>query len=114
MLRNVLVLSCLCALSTVFQTASASDFGADRHAKAGVKCESCHGEKKEIETPGFDQCKVCHDPKALAEKTKDTKPRNPHNSPHYQTDLDCVLCHVQHEKPKNYCSQCHQFDFKVK
>jgi len=41
------------------------------------------------------------------------KPSNPHTSPHYGMSLDCNLCHHQHAKSENYCSQCHKFDFKV-
>ena len=86
---------------------------ADRHVAAGMKCESCHGPGKKIETPEKEQCIACHDPVKLAEKTKDVKPSNPHNSPHYQTGLECTLCLVEHDKPENYCNQCHKFDFKV-
>ncbi|WP_423837815.1 cytochrome c3 family protein, partial [Sutterella wadsworthensis] len=45
--------------------------------------------------------------------TKNVKPTNPHTSPHYNADLDCVNCHVGHEPSENYCAQCHNFDFKV-
>ncbi len=92
----------------------AAPFGADRHAEKGVACTSCHGAKQEIAVPSIDQCKKCHDPKAVAEKTKSVKPQNPHVSPHYGTELDCALCHLQHDKPENYCNQCHQFNFTVR
>ena len=87
---------------------------ADRHVAAGMKCESCHGPGQKIETPEKEQCAACHDPVKLAEKTKGVKPANPHDSPHYHTGLECTLCHVAHDKPENYCNQCHKFDFKVK
>lgn len=92
----------------------AADFGADRHAKAGVQCAACHGAKNEITTPSIEQCRQCHDPAQVAEKTKNIKPQNPHVSPHYKNELDCALCHLQHDKPENYCDQCHKFNFKVK
>ena len=93
---------------------AADNFGADRHVARGVKCESCHGPDKKIEYPEKEQCIQCHDPKKIAEQTKNVKPANPHDSPHYHQDLECTLCHVQHAKPENYCNQCHKFDFKVK
>ncbi|WP_350338312.1 cytochrome c3 family protein [Turicimonas muris] len=52
----------------------------------------------------------CHDKGGLISKTKALEP-NPHDAPH---NGDCVLCHVQHETPENYCAQCHKFDYKVK
>ena len=96
-------------------SAQAADaMGADRHIARGLKCESCHGADKKIETPERAQCIQCHDPKAVSEKTRNVLPKNPHDSPHYHQDLECTLCHLQHEKPENYCNQCHKFDFKVK
>ena len=78
--------------------ASAEHFGADRHAAAGVKCSACT---------------QCHDLKKLVAKTETVKPTNPHFSPHYQDQLDCTNCHLQHGPTENYCDQCHQFNFKV-
>lgn len=105
----------LSAVLLMFSTTSfAADFGADRHVQKGVKCEACHGANKEVDYPSIDQCKQCHNPAAVAEKTKNVKPQNPHVSPHYGNELDCALCHIQHQKPANYCAQCHNFDFKVK
>jgi hypothetical protein len=94
--------------------AAEGNMGADRHLAKGIKCEMCHGAKNEVAFPNIDQCTKCHDPKQVAEKTKDVKPQNPHQSPHYGNTLDCALCHLQHSKPENYCAQCHSFDFKVK
>lgn len=92
---------------------AAPDFMSNRHVQMGMQCASCHGEKNEIAYPSIDQCRTCHDPKAVAEKTKDVKPQNPHVSPHYGNELDCVLCHVQHGETENYCDQCHSFKNKV-
>ena len=109
--RGILI-SALAAFGLAMQ-AQAAEFGADRHVKKGVPCEACHGAKKEIAYPTIDQCKVCHQLDALSTKTKDTKPSNPHVSPHYGKTLDCTLCHVQHAETVNYCNQCHSFNFKV-
>lgn len=49
----------------------------------------------------------------LTASTAGVKPTNPHNSPHYGKHADCNLCHHQHEKSENYCTQCHKFDFKL-
>jgi hypothetical protein len=81
---------------------------------AGLDCTKCHGKTKKPEAATMEQCVACHGPAAkLAEKTQTVKPKNPHTSPHYGTELDCNLCHHQHAKSENYCNQCHQFDFKV-
>lgn len=114
--RKIGWIAALCvAVAFAVNTASAAgNFGADRHVARGIKCEMCHGPKHKIETPEKAQCTQCHNPQALAEKTKGMKPANPHNSPHYKQDLECTLCHLQHEKPENYCNQCHQFKFNVK
>lgn len=107
----------LFAVSAVFlivsSTTFADNFGADRHVQKGVKCEACHGANKEVQYPSIDQCKQCHNPKEVAEKTKNVKPQNPHVSPHYGNELDCALCHVQHQATADYCAQCHSFGFKT-
>lgn len=92
----------------------AAPMGADRHVEKGVSCTSCHGQNNEIEYPTIEQCRTCHNPADVAKKTEKVKPQNPHVSPHYGTELDCVLCHTQHAEPVNQCNQCHSFDFKVK
>lgn len=109
---KVLLLACAALLAC--SSAQSSDFLADRHAKMGLSCESCHGTgDAKIDQPGIDQCTVCHDTQKLVETTKHVKPKNPHTSPHYQDRLDCVNCHYGHEKSENFCAQCHKFDFKV-
>ena len=96
MIRSVLtlILTFGCILS--LPSYAAGNFGADRHVARDKT-----------------QCIVCHDPNAVAAKTANVKPQNPHVSPHYGKDLDCVLCHVQHGQTENYCEQCHNFGFKV-
>lgn len=88
--------------------------GSHLHTLRGVTCLKCHGKTKNPEALDMSQCVACHgSTEKLAEKTKDVKPKNPHTSPHYGTELDCNLCHHQHTKSENYCAQCHQFDFVV-
>ena len=113
MIRSVLtlILTFGCILS--LPSYAAGNFGADRHVARGVQCQQCHGANNEVKDPDKTQCIVCHDPNAVAAKTANVKPKNPHVSPHYGKDLDCVLCHVQHDQTENYCEQCHNFGFKV-
>ena len=79
----------LVALSAVLlcavTTSGYAATGAERHVAKGVKCEIYHGPDK----------------------------ANPHVSPHYQDQLDCVNCHYMHEEPVNFCDRCHTFGFKV-
>jgi hypothetical protein len=88
--------------------------GSHHHQLADVNCVKCHGKTEMPEALSMEQCVACHGSTVkLAEMTKDVKPKNPHASPHYGTDLDCNLCHHQHAKSENYCNQCHKFDFKT-
>ena len=88
--------------------------GSHYHLLADIKCEQCHGKSSKPEVPTMEQCIACHGSTTkLAEKTKGVKPRNPHTSPHYGTELDCNFCHHQHTKSENYCLQCHTFGFKT-
>ena len=86
------------------------------HAARGVKCAGCHENTKKPQPVAMEKCLSCHgDTKALAAKTANVKPRNPHESRHYGTEADCNLCHHQHRKSENFCLDCHnRFDFKVK
>jgi len=83
------------------------------HALNGVKCAQCHGNGKKFEPVEMYKCVSCHDTKALALKTADLKPTNPHNSRHYGTEADCNLCHHQHRNSQNNCADCHKFAFIV-
>lgn len=88
--------------------------GSHRHLLSGVTCVQCHGNTSKPQNLSLDKCVSCHgSPDKLAAKTAKVKPENPHTSPHYGTTLDCNLCHHQHAKSENYCSQCHQFKFSV-
>ena len=114
-MRAKLFISFLACIGTFWSLpASADDFLADRHGKIGIKCEQCHGiDAKNPEMPTIDTCIKCHPTNTLVDKTKDVKPKNPHTSPHYQDKLDCVNCHLGHEKSEDFCAQCHNFGFKV-
>ena len=88
---------------------------ADLHKSKGVECASCHGnDTKNLQEPTINTCATCHAPKAVAEKTKDYKPTNPHDSPHYHENLECGNCHHGHSQSEDYCLQWHTFNFKVK
>lgn len=80
------------------------------HGLQGIQCGECHQGGQEVTMV---KCLTCHDTKAVAEKTADLKPTNPHNSRHYGTEADCNLCHHQHKASENHCASCHKFDFKV-
>lgn len=83
------------------------------HQLSGVTCAKCHKSIKKPEAVAMKRCETCHNADKLAEKTAQVKPSNPHTSPHYGTTLDCNVCHHQHAKSENFCSQCHDFKFVV-
>lgn len=83
------------------------------HQLRGITCEKCHGKAKKPEEVNDRQCLTCHNADKLAERTATVRPENPHTSPHYGTTLDCNLCHHQHAKSENFCSQCHDYKFMV-
>jgi hypothetical protein len=86
---------------------------ANVHASKGVQCATCH----ETPTPqavGQAKCLACHSDKALAVKTANVKPTNPHDSRHFGTEADCNSCHHQHKASQNLCLDCHpRFTFRV-
>ena len=116
MFRTATLALFACAAIVAAGSAQAADakFGADRHVAKGLTCETCHGpDKANPVEPTIETCSQCHNIKQLVEKTKNVKPSNPHMSPHYQDQLDCINCHIQHGETENFCDQCHQFGFKV-
>lgn len=84
------------------------------HMLSGMTCETCHGE---TQTPGpmtTAQCLACHGPlEELAARTADTRPTNPHSTPHGPTFAECDLCHQVHRESENFCAQCHDFNYVV-
>jgi hypothetical protein len=83
------------------------------HKLTGVTCVQCHGKTRKPAEVKMKQCETCHNMDQVVEKTAKVKPHNPHDSPHYGKTLDCNICHHQHAKSENYCSQCHKFDYVV-
>ncbi len=79
----------------------------------GTRCELCHGVKAPIAAPDSRNCGNCHGtPEDVAERTADLDP-NPHNSPHWETELPCDACHREHSTSEFYCRNCHHFEFEV-
>ena len=84
----------------------------------GVACESCHGEK-EPTAPTQTNCTGCHGtPEDVAKLTagKYKQYYNPHDSLHYATYADCVLCHREHSESRLDCNnaRCHaEFKYAV-
>jgi hypothetical protein len=83
------------------------------HQLSGATCAQCHEDPKNPEPVAKIKCMSCHDMEKVAAATAGVKPTNPHTSPHYGKKSDCNICHHQHEASENYCSQCHQFNFKL-
>lgn len=85
-----------------------------RHGLAGVGCADCHGKAAKPQPASVEACLACHGPAAeLVKKTAAVKPENPHDSPHWGPQMECSVCHRQHEATVNWCAHCHTFDFKV-
>lgn len=83
------------------------------HLLNGISCKECHSNPNGVKALSTDDCLDCHDSREkMAEATSDLDP-NPHNSPHYGTSLDCELCHKQHGRSENFCSQCHDWGMQV-
>ena len=81
------------------------------HQLNGVICADCHGITKPAKPPEQKKCLSCHaDYKKIAIQTDKTLPP-PHDS--HMGDLDCGLCHHQHSKSENFCSQCHEWKYLV-
>ena len=83
------------------------------HQLAGLGCKNCHDNPRKAEPAKSTKCLTCHAGDAIFAATARVKPRNPHGSPHYGKESDCNICHHQHEKSENFCTQCHTFEFKV-
>lgn len=87
---------------------AADAFNADKHAKAGLACNSCHGSEKAAAGAkvGMDKCLSCHGPYDKLAKRTDHLILNWHENPHYG-DLDCNDCHHGHKADENTCKKCH-------
>lgn len=83
-----------------------------KHVDKGLNCTGCHQENPPATPVGMAKCLSCHGTyDQLADKTDGKGAHNPHAS--HQGDLSCDSCHNVHKPSVNYCSQCHQFEFKV-
>jgi len=81
------------------------------HQLNRVTCAECHGMTKPAKPPEQKKCLSCHaDYKKIVIETDKTLP-SPHDS--HMGDLDCGLCHHQHSKSENFCSQCHGWKYLV-
>jgi hypothetical protein len=90
---------------------AAPSFLADKHKVAGISCGACHKENLPKGQVPTEVCLKCHgDQSKVAEKTRMIIP-NPHES--HLGNLKCELCHHSHKPSENYCSTCHEFDYKV-
>ena len=109
------LITTLCAgllLASTFASAADNAPLADRHAKRGVACTSCHV-KSPTDKPTMQQCLACHGGsyEALAKKT-DESDINPHAT--HVGEPECSECHSGHKKPRLICDQCQEFtDIKV-
>lgn len=81
---------------------------AERSNEALEWTKSHVGAAKRPAPAASDRCLACHGPyQGIVEKTSKLKPLNPHDSPHWGADIECAVCHRQHEKPVNWCAYCH-------
>ncbi len=85
------------------------------HQLSGIACSDCHGDQDPPKPVEKAQCVTCHDEQELIRRTEYLRviEANPHDSPHYGTDLDCNMCHYEHAESELFCAQCHDFDFVV-
>lgn len=95
----------------------ANDQLAQKHQKAGVTCQQCHGDKIPAKTATptkypkvatKEACLKCHGTyKELAAKTRGIKEweENPHA--HHYGELQCGQCHRAHQASEYFCTQCH-------
>lgn len=79
----------------------------------GANCQLCHTVENPVEAPDTRNCANCHGtPEEIAKRTEELEP-NPHNSPHWGTELPCDTCHKEHATSEFYCKNCHHFDYQV-
>ena len=107
------LLSALCtSLLLVTTVANAADNAmlAERHAKRGVACTSCHV-KSPNDKPTMTQCLACHGGsfEANAANTEKYGQWNPHSSIHGGYN-SCDNCHEKgQEVTRNWCANCHTY-----
>lgn len=71
------------------------------------ECATCHGADSPVNIPDNQACLACHGPMEQLVEATSKYALNPHQSPHWGTDVPCGTCHKQHEKPTVQCAACH-------
>ena len=71
-----------------------------------VPCQACHFEGMNV-PPSNKQCLACHGSFDELVKKTEHYSLNPHMSPHWGKNINCVACHKQHNEPQVYCAACH-------
>ena len=79
------------------------------HKDAGITCAVCHKDKPSEPVPTA-VCAVCH--ANVTEPSPSGDLHNPHDS--HMPFPDCSSCHHVHRPSENQCSNCHNFEFKVR
>jgi hypothetical protein len=79
------------------------------HTLGGIDCKACHGEQ--LKPLGADNCLTCHEDYKAGGNRLNTSLPKVHDS--HMGDLSCDLCHKAHGKSVNFCSQCHDWKYKV-
>jgi fumarate reductase flavoprotein subunit len=115
-MKNKLLCTLLTAVGFCFVSAAFSADApalADRHAKLGVMCESCHaGVPAAGAKVKNDKCFACHQNyEAVAKRTEKVEP-NPHYT--HLGNVRCSDCHKGHTEGAVMCNECHKFNLKVK
>ena len=82
---------------------------------ASMTCASCHDEEdptQGVAAVSNDKCLACHGSyEEVAARTADVgEDLNPHDSFHYDQQLDCTTCHKTHSESVNLCMSCHDAD----
>lgn len=122
MKKSIFAFVCVLLASTSGTVCMAAGSATATHAlkphHQGLRCQDCHREANP-RAPTVVQCTQCHGTAENVAKLteKQHKPYyNPHNSLHYATYADCVLCHREHSASRLDCnnSNCHkEFTYKV-
>jgi len=82
----------------------------ERHKSAGIECAQCHEKKPPTPVPTA-VCSSCHQGIAKSETIREHVP-NPHKA--HMSYPDCAECHHVHKASENKCSDCHNFEFKMR
>jgi len=113
-----------CHADPYYKSWQHSDFLAAKHARAAIRCQTCHPQDLETGVHNIAtsmekdhrlrplrvskkvclQCHAHNNYEELVERTGNRE-RNPHKS-HYG-EIDCRICHKMHKPSVDYCSACH-------